>query len=83
VTARPAAGSTALIGLLAAIALIAHPGFGPISGPALPDPLGVLWIALLHLIALALLAHAWRSLLVIRWPGSIGTFLRARWVRDG
>lgn len=82
-TARLAAGLTAVLGLLVAIGLIDHQGFEPILDLLSRIRWGVLWIALFHLVALTLLAQAWRSLLVSRWPGSIATFLRARWVRDG
>jgi putative membrane protein len=83
VTARLAAGLAALVGLLIAITLIAHQGFQPIFDLLSRIGWGVLWITLLHLVALTLLAQAWRALLVVRWLGSIWTFLRARWVRDG
>jgi putative membrane protein len=82
VTARLAAGVAALIGLLLAIALVAHQGFEPVLDLLIRVRWGVLWIALFHLIPLAFLAQAWRSLLAAQWRGSIGAFLRARWIRD-
>jgi putative membrane protein len=82
VTLRLAAGLAALVGLLVAIGLTAHQGFEPVLGLLFRVRWGVLWIALFHLIPLACLAQAWRSLLVTRWRGSIGMFLRARWIRD-
>ena len=81
-SARLAAGLAALVGLFVAVALIAHQGFQPVLDLLGRVRWGVLWIALFHLIPLAFLAQAWRALLVIRWRGSIGVFLRARWIRD-
>jgi putative membrane protein len=82
---RPAlngSGLAALLGLLVAIALIAHQGFEPVVDSLLRVGWGVLWIALFHLIPLALLAQGWRTLLVDRWRGSVAMFFRARWIRD-
>ena len=81
-TLRLAACLAALVGLFAAIALIAHQGFEPVLDLLFRVRWGVLWIALFHLIPLAFLAQGWRSLLVTRWRGSVGMFLRARWIRD-
>jgi glycosyltransferase 2 family protein len=79
---RLAGALAALVALFAAVALIAHEGLEAVLDLLRRAGWGVLWIALFHLIPLAVMAQGWRYLLAARWRGSIGTFFRARWVRD-
>ncbi|MBI2801839.1 MAG: flippase-like domain-containing protein [Gammaproteobacteria bacterium] len=71
-----------LIGLVAAGMLIVHYGLREIFDSIAGVGWGILAVAGVHLVQVALSALAWRAVASPLWQGSLALFVLARWIRE-
>jgi putative membrane protein len=73
----------AVLGLVAALALVLDNDAAIIGTAVMSVGWGLLGLSLLHIVIMVCAALAWQQVTVNQWCGHIGTFLWARLVRDG